>query len=324
MLTASTISIQWRLAVAAALATLVACADTRTLPVPPASGDRAGPVVGRGAGALSAVPEMAVTADALAPSAGMLAERKTAGNAASGYPALPAATATPNMIIRNGNASVLVDSLEPAIQQVTALATRMGGFVANTHIQSGESQVPSATIEVKIPSERFEQASNELSALGKVEFVSKTAEDVGEEFVDITARVTNARHLEDRLVDLLARRTGKLEEVLAVERELARVREEIERYEGRLRFLKTRVATSTLSITVHEKAPIVSSNPGENVLGAAALDAWRNFMNFLAAFIASLGWLVPLGGIALAGVLGGRRLLRRRARAASSVGEEQG
>lgn len=228
-----------------------------------------------------------------------------------------------SMIIRNGNASVLVDSLEVAIARITQLAARLGGFVANTQIQSGNEQVPSATIELKLPTARFEQATNELAPLGKVEFVNTTTQDVGEEFVDVTARMTNARHLEDRLVELLARRTGKLEEVLAVERELARVREEIERYEGRLRFLRARVAMSTLTITVHEKAPIVSSNPGENVLGTAAKEAWRNFVNFLAALIASLGWLIPLGAIAAVGILIGRRVLRRQPPAVTSIAPKE-
>ena len=72
-----------------------------------------------------------------------------------------------------------------------------------------------------------------------------TAEDVGEEFVDVSARMENARRLEQRLVTLLASRTGKLSDVLAVERELARVREDIERYEGRLRYLRAHAATSS-------------------------------------------------------------------------------
>ena len=207
---------------------------------------------------------------------------------------------------------MLVDSLELAVVRVTQMAARLGGFVANTQIQSGNEQVPTATIELKLPATSFPQASNELAPLGKVEFVNTTVEDVGEEFVDVTARMTNARHLEDRLVELLARRTGKLQEVLTVERELARVREEIERYEGRLRFLRARVTMSTLTITVHEKAPIVSSNPDENVLGTALAQAWRNFVYFLAAMIAALGWLVPLGALVLAGILMGRRLLAGR------------
>jgi hypothetical protein len=168
----------------------------------------------------------------------------------------------PSMVIRNGNASVEVEKLDPAIVKLRQLATQLGGYVANSSMIGGRDQVPSAMLELKIPAQRFDQAINGLGTLGKVESVNATAEDVGEEFVDVTARVNNAKRLEERLIDLLANRTGRLQDVLSVERELARVREEIERYEGRLRYLKSRVAVSTLSVNLHEPLPILGSHRG--------------------------------------------------------------
>jgi hypothetical protein len=113
--------------------------------------------------------------------------------------------------------------------------------------------------------------------------------------------MSTSRKLEERLVTLLATRTGRLEDVLAVERELARVRQEIERYEGRLRYLRSRVSMSTLSVTVHEAAPLVNPNPGTSVLGEAVRDMWRNFVGLIAFGISSLGIIVPVGLI-LAGL----------------------
>jgi len=213
------------------------------------------------------------------------------------------------MIIRTGTASIRIDSLEPALANVRALAARVGGYVANTDVQAGTAQYRQATLEVKVPAGRFDDLVAGLQPLGKVESVNVTAEDVGEEFVDVGARVENSRRLESRLIDLLATRTGRLQDVLAVERELARVREEIERYEGRLRYLKSRTALSTLTIAIHEPLPVVG-DPGSNVLVQAFERAWRNFVELLAGFIASLGVLVPLvlaGGTAVWGVRRRRR-----------------
>jgi len=216
------------------------------------------------------------------------------------------------MVIRNGQASIEVDKLDPAIVKVRQLATQLGGYIANSSVVGGHDQVRSATFELKIPAQRFDQAVNGLGSIGKVESVNATAEDVGEEFVDITARVNNAhRRLEDRLIALLATRTGKLQDVLSVERELARVREEIERYEGRLRYLKTRAAVSTLSVTVHEPTPILGQSPGENPIAAAIRQAWRNFVGFIAALIASLGVIIPLGVLVVAGWIGYRKIRRK-------------
>jgi hypothetical protein len=67
------------------------------------------------------------------------------------------------------------------------------------------------------------------------------------------------------------------------------------------------VATSTLTITVHEPAPIIGNNPGENPIASALRRAWRNFVGLIAGIIASLGILIPLGLIGVAGWAGYRR-----------------
>ena len=219
--------------------------------------------------------------------------------------------ATAAMVIRTGEAFIEVDKVDPAVLKVRQLAAEVGGYIANSSISGGHDQIRQASIELKIPATKYEQAVGSLSTIGKVETVNSTAQDVGEEFVDVTARVNNSRRLEERLISLLANRTGKLDEVLRVERELARVREEIERYEGRLRYLSARVAMSTLTITVHEPAPILGNNPGENAIAAAFRRAWRNFVGVVAASIAALGVLIPLAIIALFGWAGYRRWNRR-------------
>ncbi len=216
-----------------------------------------------------------------------------------------ATTAANTMIIRTGQAFIEVQKVDPAILKVRELVARAGGYITNSSISGGRDQIRQASIEIKIPNTKYDEAVGSLSSIGKVETVNSNAQDVGEEFVDVTARVANARRLEERLIDLLARRTGKLDEVLRVERELARVREEIERYEGRLRYLSARVAMSTLTINVHEPAPII--DPGQSPIADAFRRAWQNFVALIAALIASLGVLIPLGLIGVAGWIGYRR-----------------
>ena len=203
------------------------------------------------------------------------------------------------MMIRTGTADVEVDSVESAVGAARALANRVGGYIANVSYLGGRDQQRSATIELRIPSGRFDDAVGGLAPLGRVQSVNVTAQDVGEEYVDVTARVANARRLEQRLIALLAGRTGKLSDVLEVEQELARVREEIERYEGRLRYLSSRASVSTLTVSLHQRAPIVHEYRTARILADAFGEAWRNFIGVLAGFIALLGVLVPL--LALAG-----------------------
>jgi hypothetical protein len=207
-------------------------------------------------------------------------------------PAVDAAAGAP-MLVRTGLATVQVDSLDAAVARVRAVARSVGGYVAGSSVQGGRDEVRQATLELKVPAARWDQAVAALVPIGRVETVSVQAEDVGEEFVDVRAREANARRLEERLVRLLDTRTGKLEEVLKVEHELARVREEIERYEGRLRFLSTRAALSTLNLRLHEPLPVAGGQPGAGVLGEAFQDALRNAVSFVTGLTAALGWLVP-------------------------------
>ncbi|MCR4340440.1 MAG: DUF4349 domain-containing protein [Gemmatimonadaceae bacterium] len=220
-------------------------------------------------------------------------------------------TGAPVMIIRTGYASVEVDNVDEAAIKVRALAASLGGHVANSQFEGGEHNVRSATLELKIPAPRYDEAVNRLATIGEVESVNSTSEDVGEEYVDVTARVENARRLEQRLIQLLANRTARLADVLAVERELAQVREEIERAEGRLRYLRTRAATSTLTVLVHEDEPILG-RAGDNPIAAAFKAAWRNFVRFIAGLIAAMGVIVPIAALAGIGYALWRKFWRTR------------
>jgi hypothetical protein len=217
------------------------------------------------------------------------------------------------LIIRTGQASIEVDSLEPSMAELRRVVQRVGGFVADASVQSGRKQLRSATLELKVPASRFDELTEGLQPLGRLQFVNVGAEDVSEEFVDLSARAANGRRLEERLVELLRTRTGKLQDVLSVERELARVREEIERMEGRLRFLKASAQLSTLSVNMYEPPPLVASHPGRSVIGEAFKTAWRNFVGLTASVIASLGFLGPLAIFGWGAVILARRYRRRTA-----------
>ena len=211
------------------------------------------------------------------------------------------------MLIRNGQASVEVAHLNDAMTKVRQTASQLGGFVANMNLVGGKDEHRSAQIELRIPSAQFDAAVVALGTLGKVESVSASVQDAGDEYVDLGARAANARHMEARLVEMLARRTGKLSEVLTVEQELRRVREEIERYDARLKWLERKAALSSLQVTLHEPVSVLDQR-GPSPIAEAFAEAWRRAVGVLAWCIASLGVIVPLG-LLVGGIL---LLLRHR------------
>lgn len=91
------------------------------------------------------------------------------------------------------------------------------------------------------------------------------------------------------------------------------------RDEGRLRYLRERSAISTLAITVHEPTPVLADHPGVNPIAEATREAWRNFVGVLAAVIASLGVLIPLGAIAMTAIVLARRWMARRGNVSPTV-----
>jgi hypothetical protein len=216
------------------------------------------------------------------------------------------------LLIRTGEMSIEVETLDTAVAAVAAAVRAVGGFVTNTSTFTTDAQ-RQATIETKVPAARFDAAVERLRAVGEVQSVQVSVQDVGEEYTDVAARMANARRLETRLINLLATRTGRLEDVLNVERELARVREEVERYAGRLQYLRQHAALSTLTVRLYEPGSVVGSEPVLGVIADAFAQAWRNFVALVAFLIQALGVVVPLGVLAWLGWQGWKRFGRRDA-----------
>jgi hypothetical protein len=256
--------------------------------------------------AITADPASAPASDALA---GTVSGQGSSASASLSQFGPGTPSGIPAMLVRTGHASLQVDSLDVALAHIRAGAQRVGGYVAGTQLTGGEVQRREATVQLRVPSARFDEVVAGLSPLGKVENLTVETQDVGEEYADIEARIANARKLEQRLIDLLANRTGKLSDVLTVERELARVREDIERMEGRMRYLANRASFSSLTLAVHEPLPILAQRPNATRIGAAFREAWNNFVDVVAAIISMLGVLVPLAAVLGALVWGGRRWL---------------
>ena len=297
--------------------TLVGCSDASDRSVASeemAEKDMAAAGVATGAGQAGTFPP---AAPAPAPPAPDRMERLAVGYAADAdAPAeaplpqvIPAggADTTRSMIIRTGESYIRVDSLEAAVAAIERSAAALGGWVAHSSLQLGEQQWRTARLEVKIPAERWDELVAGLEGVGELRQLTTATEDVGEQFVDLTAQLANAERLEERYLQLLENRTGSLEDLLAVERELARVRERIERMQGRLRYLGQRVAVSTMVVNLEEATNILATGPDAEPIRDAFREAWRNFLGVITGGIALLGVIVPIGLLLAAGVWGWRR-----------------
>ena len=141
------------------------------------------------------------------------------------------------------------DAVRPAIDRVLA---DTGGFVGQIDASGDRGGPRSFRASVRIPAARLDAALAAFKGLGEVIAESQGADDVSEQVVDLDARLSNARNTERRLTELLRTRTGTVAGVLEVEREIARVRDVIERTEADRTNLGRRIEYATLTLDVVE------------------------------------------------------------------------
>ena len=164
-------------------------------------------------------------------------------------------------IIKTGELTVRVSTYGDSIARVERIVQEKGGFVADgsTREEAGGALV--GRIVIRVPPERFEETFTALKAVGRVESENVKAADVTAEYVDVEARIHSLQITEERLRDLIANKSfvDKIASLLEVERELNRVRTEIEQFQGQLRVIADRVGLSTIVLTLREPGRTVPS-----------------------------------------------------------------
>ncbi len=152
------------------------------------------------------------------------------------------------IVVYTANYLIVVPEIEAAMARMKSIAEAAGGWV---------DQVDRNTMKIRVPASRFEDTTSLIESLGRFVERSLKAADVTEDYVDLEARLRNARAVRDRLNALLAK-AEDVKAALEVEKELARVGREIERLEAKFEILRNRVAFSTISVgfqTVARTAP---------------------------------------------------------------------
>lgn len=155
-------------------------------------------------------------------------------------------------LIYRAELDIVVEDFSEVPAQVQAVVSRFDAFVADSQITGTAHEPRYAYWTVRVPADKYVDFLDASRRLGEVRRESQTAEDVSDEFYDIEARLANQQQEEQRLKELLDKHSGTLEDILAVEREIARVREEIERLQGRHRVLTDLTAYSTVTLRFDE------------------------------------------------------------------------
>ena len=213
-------------------------------------------------------------------------------------------------ILRNADLTLEVAAPTEAQRKITSIAESLGGFVVTS--ESKQRQIGDAKQElevnlvIRVPATQFGPALDQIRSTGSRVIQEKiSGQDVTEEFIDLEARLKTQKALESQFLEIM-KQANKVSDALEVQRQIAEVRTEIEKLEGRKRFLENRASLSTITVNLQSPTAIAvnTSGFGRNIREAVAdsVDVAVAIVLFLIRFVIVMipifilviipGWLI--------------------------------
>ncbi len=227
-------------------------------------------------------------------------------------------------LIKKANLSLDVDSVEESFNKVREIVNMQQGDVLSLN-DRGSSQADDLKkdrrrieFEMRVPRQNLDATLDALTELGTVRGRTITTEDVSAQLVDVQARINNSRKSEAALQEIMSR-SGEIDDVLEVSRELGEVRQDIERMSAQQKSWQTQVRYSTISLTL-ESIVAVSATQEEPTFSSQISGSWKSATSSVGGFttdLLQLGiWLLAYSPY-LAAILCGAAIARQATRPSS-------
>lgn len=220
---------------------------------------------------------------------------------------------TDRRIVKTGYLTLEVEDIAEAIADIAGVAKELGGYVVSSN-KRGDKDATWGQISIRVPAERFDEAFDKLRKLAvSVPNESTQSQDVTEEYTDLQAQLRNLEATEAQYLELL-KKAEKVEDILAVQRELSNVRGQIERVKGRIQYLERTSDMAIIEVNLQRTQPL--GQPGWK-----ALETFKSAIRGLSTFgrvLADIAiWLVifsPVWIIILVVVLYFKRWRKKKAK----------
>ena len=190
-------------------------------------------------------------------------------------------------VIRTATLRIVAKEFDGVRATVEGIVSQAGGFVDQMTVTGDNAAARELRGTLRVPGDKMAAALARLRQIGQVVEDTQGSEDVTDQIVDLDARMNSARATEKRLTELLANRTGKLSDVLEVERELTRVRLDIERLDAEKTNVGRRVSYATIGVTISEerKAGLVGPLSLATRIRIAAADGLESALESVTATV---------------------------------------
>jgi hypothetical protein len=216
-------------------------------------------------------------------------------------------------IVKTGYMTLEVNDITEAIASITRVANELNGYVVSSD-QSGTKDITYGRIAIRVPSDRFNEALDRLRKLAvKVPNESTSSQDVTEEYTDLQAQLRNLEATEAQYLEIL-KKAEKVEDILAVQRELSNVRGQIEQIKGRIQYLERTSDMALIDVNLQKTQPL--DGTGWNALETlkSAVRGLATFGKALANIVIWLAIFSPVWIIILVVVLYFTRWRKKKAR----------
>jgi len=221
----------------------------------------------------------------------------------SALPKFPTSSGTPTpeigqKLIKNARLNFDVETYDHAYDKVSAIATNADGYVSDSNeavYTAKEYKRKGGYVVIRIPSDKFNSIISQIGAIGNLTAKDINVEDVTQEYFDLSARLRNAKAEEERFLKIMENATT-VEDMLMVEKEIGRIRAEIERMQGQLNYMDNRIDWATIHINMQEPAKEEPYKPPERKWGIReAIDtAIGGFLGTTRGLIVIFGTLLPI------------------------------
>jgi len=198
-------------------------------------------------------------------------------------------------IIKEATLRFETDDLENTFTQIQKAVSANKAKIINDS-EGKDYATVFRNLTIKVPSQNFDRfISNISKGVSYFEVKNISAEDVTEQFIDLTSRLKTKKKLEERYLEILQKAT-KISEILEIEKQISAIREEIEAKEGQLKYLESRVSESTVTIefykTIAEKEGVKISYGSK--LWAAVKSGFYSLSDFLIGLISIWPFVIIL------------------------------
>jgi hypothetical protein len=216
-------------------------------------------------------------------------------------PEAPQAEPVARKIQYTGEVRLVVEDFEKAQKEFVQLVKANKGYLSQSEIEGSSGARRSGHWRVRVPVDDFQPFMEAVVQLGVPQRNSTDSVDVTEQYYDLEARIKNKKAQEQRLRAYLDEKklTSKLEDILVVEKELNRVRGEVEQLEGQFRLLANLTALTTINVYMQEikdyvppQTPTFAATIGSTF--GSSLDLLASFGKTLVLIVVALAPWLPV------------------------------